>query len=195
MYLIRRFVSVKQSHRAKILADFADNVVRLSKINLGKTYTSYNSKGKPYKKRIDSSGKLRQSIKGQVKQRNDETGQFEKARVIFSMLKYGLFVDKGRKKGVGIPMQPLIDWINKKPLRIRDLETGQLLKKTPSRVKGVAYLISRNAKRFGIKPTNFFSDAYESQEKKFYDAMQEAIANDNLEYISSQLDLIDNASN
>jgi hypothetical protein len=184
---------VQQSNRAKVLADFADNVVRLSKINIGKTYTAYNSKGKPYKKRIDSSGKLRKSIKAQVKQRNDDTGQFEKARIVFSMLKYGIYVDKGRKRGKGIPMQPLIDWINKKPLKIRDLETGSFIKKTESRVKGLAYVISRNAKRYGIPATNFFTDAYNSQEKKFYDQLQEAIANDQLQYISQQLDLLDNA--
>ena len=72
----------KQSMRAKVLADFADNVVRLSKINLGKTYTATNARGKKYKKRIDNSGNLRNSIEAKVKQRNDENGRFEKANIV-----------------------------------------------------------------------------------------------------------------
>lgn len=186
-------MAVRQSNRGKVLADFADNVVRLAKINIGKTYTATNSRGKRYKKRIDSSGRLRNSIKGEVKQRNDEDGRFQKAFVVFKMLEYGLNVDKGRKRGKGIPMQPLIDWINKKPLRVRDLETGKLQKKTEWRVKSLAYLISRNAKRYGIKPTNFFTDAYESQISKFYNQMQEAIADDNIDDVVTKLETISNA--
>jgi hypothetical protein len=185
---------VQQSMRGKVLADFADNVVRLSKINLGKTYTAKNSRGKSYKKRIDNSGNLRNSIKAKVKQRDDKTGRFEKANIVWSMLDYGLTVDKGRKAGKGIPMQPLIDWINKKPLKIRDLETGSFIKKTASRVRGLAYVISRNAKENGIAPTNFFTDAFESQQEKYYNDIQEAIAQDQINYIDTQLDTISNGT-
>ena len=181
---------VKQSMRGKVLADFADNVVRLSKINLGKTYTAKNSRGKSYKKRIDNSGNLRNSIKAKVKQRNDKNGMFEKANIVCSMLDYGLTVDKGRKAGKGIPMQPLIDWINKKPLKIRDLETGSFIKKTASRVRGLAYVISRNAKENGIAPTNFFTNAYESQEELLFESLQDRIADDQIDYIGTQLDII-----
>ena len=189
-------MAVRQSNRGKVLADFADNVVRLAKINIGKTYTATNSRGKRYKKRIDFSGKLRNSIKGEVKQRNDEDGRFQKAFVVFKMLEYGLTVDKGRKRGKGISEQGQIklqQWIRKKPLRIRDLESGKFLKITDSRVKGLAYLISKNTKEFGIKPTNFFTDAYESQLSKFYNQMQEAIADDNIDDVVTKLETISNA--
>ena len=175
--------------RDKALADFADNVVRLAKINIGKTYTAKNSRGKSYKKRIDNSGKLRNSITSELKTRTED-GRFSKGYIIFKMLEYGLNVDKGRRAGKGVPPQVLIDWIKKKPLRIRDLETGSFVKQTESRVKGLAYVINRKIKKYGIPATNFFTDAYESQEDKFMAEMQEAIAKDNLEYISTKIDTI-----
>ena len=175
--------------RDKALADFADNVVRLAKINIGKTYTAKNSRGKSYKKRIDSSGKLRNSITSELNTRTED-GRFSKGFIIFKMLEYGLNVDKGRRAGKGVPPQVLVDWIKKKPLRIRDLETGSFVKQTESRVKGLAYVINRKIKKYGIPATNFFTDAYESQEDKFMAEMQEAIAQDNLEYISTQIDTI-----
>ncbi len=175
--------------RDKALADFADNVVRLAKINIGKTYTAKNSRGKSYKKRIDNSGKLRNSITSELKTRTED-GRFSKGYIIFKMLEYGLNVDKGRRAGKGVPPQVLIDWIKKKPLRIRDLQTGSFVKQTESRVKGLAYVINRKIKKYGIPATNFFTDAYESQEDKFMAEMQEAIAQDNLEYISTKIDTI-----
>ena len=184
----------KQSMRAKVLADFADNVVRLSKINLGKTYTATNARGKKYKKRIDNSGNLRNSIKAKVKQRNDENGRFEKANIVWSMLDYGINVDKGRRAGKGVPPQVLIDWIKKKPLRVRDLKTGRILKQTESRVKGLAFIINRKIKKYGIPATNFFTNAFESQEEKYYNEMQEAIAADQIEYILTELDKINDAN-
>jgi len=71
--------------RDKALADFADNVVRLAKINIGKTYTAKNSRGKSYKKRIDNSGKLRNSITSELKTRTED-GRFSKGFIIFKML-------------------------------------------------------------------------------------------------------------
>jgi len=175
--------------RDKALADFADNVVRLAKINVGKTYTAKNSRGKSYKKRIDNSGKLRNSITSELKTTTKD-GRFSKGFIIFKMLEYGLNVDKGRRAGKGVPPKVLIDWIKKKPLRIRDLETGSFVKQTESRVKGLAYVINRKIKKYGIPATNFFTDAYESQEEKLFSQLQEAIAQDNIEYIESQIDLL-----
>ena len=133
--------------RDKVLADFADNVVRLAKINVGKTYTAKNSRGKSYKKRIDNSGNLRKSITSELKTTTKD-GRFSKGFIIFKMLEYGFNVDKGRRAGKGVPPQVLIDWIKKKPLRIRDLKTGSFVKQTESRVKGLAYVINRKIKKF-----------------------------------------------
>ena len=183
----------QKGFRDQVLQDFADNVVRLAKINTGRTFKAQRANGQFYQKRINSSGRLKNSISSELKLRTED-GRFSKGFVIFKMLEYGLAVDQGRKKGKGIPMKPLINWINKKPLKIRDLETGAFIKKTKSRVRGLAYVISMNAKKKGIKPTNFFTDAYESSEEKFYLQFQEAIAQENIDYISSQLDTIQNGT-
>jgi hypothetical protein len=182
--------------RDKVLADFADNVVRLAQINVGKTYTAKNSKGKSYKKRIDNSGNLRNSITSELKTTTKD-GRFSKGFIIFKMLEYGFNVDKGRKPGTGVSEQGQLSiekWIRKKPLKMRDTregKKGQFLKMTKSRVKGLAFVISRNIKKRGLKPTNFFTDAYESQEEKLFSQLQEAIAQDNIDYIESQIDTID----
>ena len=179
--------------RDNILQDFADNVVRLTKINLGKTYTAKRANGKTYQKRIDRSGNLRRSVDSDIKLR-DEDGRFTKGFVVFEMLEYGVWVDQGRKPGKGIPLAPLIKWIKQKPLKLRDKETGSFIEQTDSKIKGLAYVISINVKRNGIKPTNFFKDAYESQEEKFYAQMQEAILDNNIDYISTQFDTINGIS-
>lgn len=181
--------------RDKVLADFADNVVRLAQINVGKTYTAKNSKGKSYKKRIDNSGNLRKSITSELKTTTKD-GRFSKGFIIFKMLEYGFNVDKGRRAGKGVPPQVLIDWIKKKPLRIRDLKTGRFktfknAEQKATAIKGLAYVINRKIKKYGIPATNFFTDAYESQEEKLFSQLQEAIAQDNIDYISSQIDTID----
>ena len=128
-----------------ILESFGQDVVRLSQINVGSTMRATNSRGKTYRKRIDNSGALRNSISYQLQMRGDD-GRFTAANITFSMLDYGKYVDAGRKPGKGIPIKPLIAWIKKKPLKIRDLETGSFVKATESRINSLAFLISRKAK-------------------------------------------------
>lgn len=185
---------MESGFRNNILADFADNVVRLAKINVGKTYTAKNSRGKSYKKRIDASGNLRKSISSEFKTRTED-GRFSKGFIIFKMLEYGLNVDKGRRAGKGVPPQVLVNWIKKKPLRLRDLKTGKFksfktAKQKLNAINGLAYVINRNIKKNGIPATNFFSYPFKDKEKKFYNQLQEAVAQDNIEYISLQIDLI-----
>jgi hypothetical protein len=49
-------------------------------------------------------------------------------------------------------------------------------------------------KKYGKEPTNFFTDAYNSQEELLFEAMQEAIAQDQIDYIDTQLDTISNGT-
>ena len=178
--------------RDEVLKDFADNVIEKAQLNLG-VVKSYRSKatGKTYRKRLDASKRLRNSLAGKVKVRAED-GRFVKGFVTFKMLDYGQVVDKGRKAGKGISeagQKSVIEWIKKKPLKLRDAD-GKFVKLTDARLKGMAYVISRNMKKYGKEPTNFFTDAYNSQEELLFEAMQDRIADDQIDYIGTQLDII-----
>tara|TARA_R110000803_G_scaffold49664_2_gene103321 strand:- start:428 stop:1021 length:594 start_codon:yes stop_codon:yes gene_type:complete len=181
-----------------ILQDFADNVVRLSKINLGKTYTAKNSRGKSYKKRIDNTGNLRKSVNYKLETR-DEDGRFSKGTLAFTMLDYGIEVDEGREPGSEVDISALVSWIKSKPLRLRDLKTGKYRtfknsKQRNSAINGVAYLISRNIKNNGLAPTNFFTNPFKDNQGKAWEAMQALTADQTVDNISFKIDLI-NARN
>lgn len=189
--------------RDKVLADFADNVVRMAKINLGKTFTATNSRGKSYKKRIDNTGRLRSSIDYKLVTR-DEDGRFSKASLDFTMLDYGLEVDSGRKAGTGISeegQQSIIKWIKSKPLRIRDINNADPSKRgrfktfkdaeqKATAIKGIAYAISRNIKENGIAATNFFTNPYKDKEIETWNSLQLYVADETVDYISLQIDLL-----
>lgn len=169
-----------------ILDKFGSRVVDLARINLGAYYTAKNSKGKSYRKRIDASGRLRKSLRYDLKTRGED-GRFISGRIEFSMLEYGKWVDSGRRKGKGIPLDPLIKWIKKKPLRIRDLETGSFVRATDSKIKSLAFLISRNAKKHGIKPTNFISEPIEDEYPKFAKQLVDALGDDYMNGIAMNI--------
>lgn len=170
-----------------ILEQFGSRVVDLAKINLGASYTERGANGRTYRKRIDSSGTLRRSVGYELNMRSED-GRFTQGNIVFSMAKHGIWVDQGRKPGKGIPQKPLMDWIKKKPLRIRDLETGAFVKATDARIKSMAFLISRNAKRKGIKPTNFFTQPFESEYEKLGAALASAVGDDYINGVSQRID-------
>jgi len=182
--------------RDEVLKDFADKVIEKAQLNLG-VVKSYRSKatGKTYRKRLDASKRLRNSLASELKVRAKD-GRFVKGFVSFEMLDYGQVVDKGRKAGKGISragQKSVIEWIKKKPLKLRDAD-GKFVKLTDARLKGMAYVISRNMKKYGKEPTNFFTDAYNSQEESLFEAMHDRIADDQIDYIGTQLDIISNGT-
>lgn len=170
----------------EIIDKFGSRIVDLARINLGATYTAKRSNGKTYRKRIDNSGALRKSLKHEVKTRGED-GRFISGRLEFSMLDYGKYVDAGRKKGKGIPIDPLVKWIKSKPIRLRDLETGSFVKATDAKIKSLAFLISRNAKKNGIEPTRFISEPLEDEFEKFNQQMTEALGIDYMNGIASKI--------
>jgi len=153
------------------LQTFVDNVVRLAKIEIGAKRKARRSNGKIYYKRIDNTGTLRKSLKGEVKAMPNS---FE-ADIL--MEEYGEWVDKGRKRGKGVPPNVLFNksgsggWIKEKPIRLRDAQ-GNFTKVTDAKMQSLAYLINRKIKKKGIEPTNFLTDPFE---RKFKDLPQEII--------------------
>ena len=161
----------------EILEVFTERVVRLSKINIGK---SKNPNGG---KKIDSSGALRKSIKGDV----------TSDKVTISMLDYGVLRDAGQlgkkrkilkgwnksiftPRGKGFtskrpPIQAIEKWIKDKPVRARSKGTGKFKKMDKTQLAGaISYSIWQN----GIQPGLFMSDVFNDEFKKLPDEVIEA---------------------
>jgi len=117
------------------------------------------------------SGKLYDSIDGEVKAMPNSIG------IYFEMEEYGAYQDKGvngKQRGWGSPykyttkMPPiskLDKWIVRKGIAPRD-EKGKLLPR-----KSLQFLIARSIFRKGIKPSLFFTKAFEEAYKKLPDEL------------------------
>ena len=142
----------------KALIKFRDTIINEAKANL-------KSMGK------DSTGKLSQSITGQVKEMPNSISMY------FQMEAYGYFQDKGVsgiKKKYNTPfsyttkMPPpskLDKWIVRKGIAPRD-KKGKLMSR-----KGLQFAIARGIFINGIKPSLFFTKPFEKAFKKLPDVL------------------------
>lgn len=140
------------------LKKFRDYVVKQARNNLSKA-------GKR------SSGKLYNSIDGEVKAMPNSIG------IYFDMEEYGVYQDKGVNgkfsawataysyKDKMPPPSKLDKWIVRKGIAPRD-ENGKLLPR-----KSLQFLIARSIFRKGIKPSLFFTKAFEGGYKKLPDEL------------------------
>ena len=189
----------------KIMENFGERVLKLSRINLGRTYQGTRPNGKRYRKRIDNSGILKSSLGYDLKMRGED-GRFVAGTIVFKMADYGRFVDQGQKgtkstyrKSKKSPYrrkkQPpssfLEKWVDKKIKRIQDLESGGFVKKTPAKVKSLAYLIGRSIKHHGIEATHFFSDPLESESAKLADVLSEAVGTDYANAVAQEFETLE----
>ena len=70
------------------------------------------------------------------------------------MNEYGEYVNAGRVAGrKGVPIQPLIEWIKARKLKPRNSK-GQFIQATEQNIKGMAFGIQKNIKKYGIRPAN-----------------------------------------
>ena len=146
------------SERLKALQQFRDLVVAEAKANLQRL-------------RKDTSGKLSNSIKGEVKEMPNSIG------VYFEMEPYGNFQDKGvsgtqRKfdtpysyKSKMPPPSAFDKWIVKKGIAPRSASG-----KFQSR-KGLQFAIARTIFKQGIKPSLFFTRPFEATYKTLPDTL------------------------
>ena len=146
------------SETLKALQKFRDLVINEAKANL-------RSQGK------DASGKLSNSIQGEVKQMPNSIG------IYFNMLPYGNFQDKGvsgTKRKFNTPysyttkMPPpskLDKWIVRKGIAPRS-KTGKFQSR-----KGIQFAIARSIFYKGIKPSLFFTKPFEKAFKTLPDVL------------------------
>jgi len=160
----------------QILDNFGERVTRLAKINIGRTVT-INGK----RRKIDNTGKLRESI-GYETEVNPNSFALS-----IEMEEYGVNVDRGRKPGKGIPVDVLKEWIRQKPIRLRDLKTGEFKPKTKSSEDQLSFLINRKIREKGIEATNFMTEPFEAEFKKLPDEVVEAYGLDVEELLNQTL--------
>ena len=146
------------SERLKALEKFRDLVVAEAKANLQRM-------GK------NSSGKLSNSIKGEVKEMPNSIG------IYFEMEPYGNFQDKGvsgteRKFDTPYsyttkmpPPSKLDKWIVKRGIAPRNV-TGQFQSR-----KGLQFAIARSILKYGIRPSLFFTKPFEAAYKTLPDTL------------------------
>ena len=147
-----------------ILDDFKLNVIREAKKNLASQSTS---------------GKLRDSLKGYVKESKNSI------QVSFEMEDYGFYQDrgvKGKKGGKSLdgykytnkmpPPKAFDKWTVRKGIAPRDKE-GRFIKR-----KSLNFLIARSIFNKGIKPTLFFTKPFEKYYKRLPKELTEKYALD-----------------
>lgn len=147
----------------RALNKWGKGVIEKAMLNIGAYRTVAGRK-----RRIDSSGKLRGSLKY-------ELGLIAERMFFnfYSTEEYAMAVHEGRKPGKMPPTKPLMEWMRQKPLKLRNPKTGAFESPTERRKQNAAFGIAVNIKKFGIKPTYFFSDAVETELDKMDPAMRE----------------------
>jgi len=149
---------------------FADKVIHRAKFYLKRrkknTKEASLSKSLAYKLKVYPSGGL-------------ELG--------FEAADYFRFVEEGRKPGKMPPISAIAKWIKIKPIRLRNLNTGQFIKKTDTNINSVAYLIARKIGAFGVKPTWFFRDAFKMHYKRINKDIIKAYAKDVVKFMEITL--------
>lgn len=95
-------------------------------------------------------------------------------KVTISLEDYWYYLEHGRKAGKMPPIQPIIEWIESKPV--------------PPKVEGLtvrqrAFAIARSIGKNGTKPHPFFESAKQQTWKQFKDEIAEAVHEDIAVYI------------
>ena len=117
----------------------------------------------------------------------------------FTMDEYGTFLDKGVKgtksnyienknspysyKNKKPPMQPLADWAKKRNIRLRQYKTvdGEKVptgKFAKGSYKTIGFILQKSIFEKGIRPSFFFTKAFNSAIKKYPELLSKAFAQD-----------------
>ncbi|MDB4541708.1 hypothetical protein N9245_00070 [bacterium] len=152
-------------------------------------YVVQQSRSNLTKQKRNVSKKLYNSIKYKLKENSNNYD------LNFIMDEYGTFLDKGVKganpslvkngkqkggnspysyKSKRPPMQPLANWAKKRNIRLRD-EKGRFKK---GNYRTIGFILQRSIFAQGIKPSFFFTKAFDSAFKKYPKLLTEAFLED-----------------
>lgn len=135
------------------LDGYSKRLIKLLRIEIGRNRTRSYESGRTYSNPIDNTGKLRQSLEFIAKDTKSGFSFDIKGN------QYGMAVNDGTKQK-SPPIEKIITWIQQKPIRLRDSK-GRFVTASESKIRSLAYVISRSIGANGIKKTNFIDDAIE----------------------------------
>ena len=109
---------------------------------------------------------------------NDIVIDDKRMSVTIELEDYWYYVENGRGAGKMPPIEPIINWIESKPV--------------PPQVEGLtvkqqAFVIARAIGKNGTQPRPFFKKAVEQTWKQFKDEIAEAVEMDIMEYIENDV--------
>lgn len=151
---------IKWTNLTAVLERFAEAFIKNAQQNLEK-------------KDANASGALQRSMELDKIVIDDK-----EMRVTISLEDYWYYLEHGRKAGKMPPIQPIIEWIENKPV--------------PPKVQGLtvkqqAFAIAKSIKKNGTKPKPFFNSAKQMTWKMFKDEIAEAVDMDIMAYIENQV--------
>lgn len=173
------------------IEEFAQDVVEKAQRNLGAYRMVQDRRGRKKKRRADSSGNLRKSLSYSMRDSSGNTrlSFFAKG----SAGEYASFVEEGVNgtqknwrspfsfKGKNINQKAILDWMKRKPIRLREMKNGKLggfTKVTEAKKKQAAFLIGRSIAKYGFAPLNYMKDAVDDAVPEWTERFAEAVAKD-----------------
>lgn len=151
-------MSFKLKNTEAFLTSYANKLIRLSRLEIEKprqrTYNSIKFGSRTLNKPLDSSGKLKDSL--MLEKKVVRKGDFFDFNIKGDA--YGEKVDEGTKSGTSPSVSQLVDWIDTKPVTLKDSQGNSLSSISPKGKNRIANQIAQKIKREGIKPTNFLTD-------------------------------------
>lgn len=154
---------LKLRNTENYMVGFSNRLIKLLKIEIGRnrqrTYapTKTFPNGRTINKPIDSTGKLKESLKTHMtKSSMKNFAQGGSFALGIRGNSYGEKVDEGTKQVADV--DELVDWIKSKPVRLRDAR-GKFITRSDAAIRTIAGLIRRKIRTYGSEPTNFIDDA------------------------------------
>jgi hypothetical protein len=143
----------------QLLTTLADEVIEAAQRNIGATRSVRGFDGKVRRRRIDSTGTLRNNLGYSIVENADT------ANIVFSAggraKNYFLAVNDGRRPGKMPPTTAILDWMKAKPVRLRGAGGGFIKSTEKGRIRA-AFAIAKAIERRGIAPTYYYTDAIQT---------------------------------
>jgi len=169
-------MSFKLKNTEIFLTNYANRLISLAKKDIDEPRERTYSSGRTINSPIDSSGRLKDSLKLQKK--TVKGGDFFDFNIDGNS--YGEKVDEGTPAGTSVDVNDLVSWINTKPVKLTDAR-GKNLRDTAETKNRIANQIAQKINREGIKPTNFLTDLVNQQLNRILGVTPEIIKDINMD--------------